>query len=51
MLIRLVKKLNPIKKLSDAEHEAMLQNRLIKVEAELAIIDEDIAALRKSNSK
>ena len=35
-----------MKSLSDEEYESMLQEKLVKVEAEMAILDEDIAALK-----
>ncbi|MCJ1404877.1 hypothetical protein MMC11_008103 [Xylographa trunciseda] len=40
------KKWIPMKSLSDEEYEDMLQEKLIKVEAEIALLDENIAALR-----
>jgi len=40
------KKWIPMKSLSDEEYEGMLQEKLVKVEAEIALLDEDIAALR-----
>ncbi|MCJ1391612.1 hypothetical protein MMC18_004476 [Xylographa bjoerkii] len=40
------KKWIPMKSLSDEEYEGLLQEKLVKVEAELALLDEDIAALK-----
>ena len=40
-------KWSPIKKLSDAEYEAMLQEKLVGVEADLALIDEEIGRVRR----
>ena len=40
------KKWIPMKSLSNEEYEGMLQDKLIKVEAEIALLDEDIAALK-----
>ncbi|MCJ1385766.1 hypothetical protein MMC17_008890 [Xylographa soralifera] len=40
------KKWIPMKSLSDEDYEGMLQDKLVKVEAEIAILDEDIAALK-----
>lgn len=36
----------PVKVLSDEEYESMLRERLLRVNAEIAIIDEDIERLR-----
>jgi len=44
------KKWIPMKSLSDEEYEGMLQEKLVKVEAEMAILDEDIAALKAENA-
>jgi hypothetical protein len=38
----------PLKRLSDDDYVGMLSERAIKVDAEIAIIDERIAALQKS---
>lgn len=38
----------PLKSLSDHDYMAMLNEKAIKIEAEIAIIDERIAALQKS---
>lgn len=35
-----------MKRLSSAEYEAMLQERLLRVNADIALIDENIEALR-----
>lgn len=39
-------KWSPMKVLSDAEYEALLQERLLRVNAEIAVVDENIEALR-----
>ena len=39
-------KWSPMKVLSDSEYENMLQEKLLKVNAEIALIDENIEALR-----
>ncbi|KAF3769575.1 hypothetical protein M406DRAFT_248692 [Cryphonectria parasitica EP155] len=39
-------KFSPMKRLSDQEYEAILEEKLLRLEAEIAIIDEDIAALK-----
>jgi len=36
---------NPMRKLSDEEYEGMLREKLIRIEAELQFVDEDIAKL------
>lgn len=40
------KKYMPFKVLSDAEYESMLRERLLAVEAEIAILDETVERLR-----
>ncbi|THV48865.1 hypothetical protein BGAL_0223g00070 [Botrytis galanthina] len=40
----------PWKKLSDDEYEGMLKERLLKVDAEIAILDESLQALREQQS-
>jgi hypothetical protein len=37
---------SPMKLLSDKEYEAMLQEKLLKVNAEIALVDESIESLR-----
>ena len=39
-------KWSPVKVLSDEEYETMLQQRLLRANAEIALIDESIAALK-----
>jgi len=39
-------KWSPMKVLSDAEYEKMLQEKLLRVNAEIALVDENIEALR-----
>jgi hypothetical protein len=39
-------KWSPMKVLSDAEYEEMLQEKLLHVNAEIALVDENIEALR-----
>jgi hypothetical protein len=39
-------KWSPMKVLSDQEYENMLQEKLLKVNAEIALVDENIEALR-----
>ena len=41
-------KWSPFKALSDHEYEEMLQERLIRVESEIAILDEDIKSLQEA---
>ena len=38
----------PLRRLSDNEYTEMLGEKIIKVDAELAVVDERITALRKS---
>ena len=38
---------SPMKVLSDAEYEAMLQERLLRVEAEIALVDEKIEVVKR----
>lgn len=40
----------PWKKLSDDEYEGMLGERLLKVDAEIAILDESLQALREQQN-
>ncbi|RFU34929.1 hypothetical protein B7463_g1413, partial [Scytalidium lignicola] len=40
---------SPVKVLSDAEYERMLQEKLLRVNAEIALVDESIAALRNDD--
>ena len=40
------KKWIPMKSLSDEEYGSMLQEKLVKVEAEIALLDEDVARLK-----
>lgn len=40
-------KWSPIKKLSDDEYEAMLQEKLVGVEADIALIDEEIERVKR----
>ncbi|EPE35606.1 hypothetical protein GLAREA_11306 [Glarea lozoyensis ATCC 20868] len=42
---------SPMKVLSDTEYDEMLQEKLLKVNAQIAIIDENIAALREEEVK
>ena len=44
------RKWSPIRKLSDKEYEDRLQEKLIAVEAELAIIDEEIERVRREST-
>ena len=41
------KKWSPIKVLTDAEYEKMLREKLLRVDAELAILDEDIEKVKR----
>ena len=41
----------PMKSLSDKEYEDLLQNKLLKVEAEISILDEQIADLRAASKQ
>jgi hypothetical protein len=42
--------LSPMKSLSDDEYENLLQDKLLKVEAEIALLDEQIAGLRATRT-
>lgn len=44
-------KWSPVKVLSDAEYGEMLQEKLLKVNAEIALVDESLAALRKEQER
>lgn len=46
----LSKRYSPMKVLSDAEYETMLRERLLRVEVEIALVDEKIRRLRQSES-
>lgn len=37
---------NPVKRLGDEEYEGMLQEKLIRVEAEIALVEEDLARMK-----
>lgn len=39
-------KWSPMKKLTDREYENILEEKLLRLDAEISIIDDDIAALR-----
>lgn len=41
----------PLKRLSDEDYVEMLNEKTIKIDAEIAIIDDKIAALQKSRTK
>ena len=43
------RKWSPLTKLSDKEYQDMLQEKLIGVEADLAMIDEEIAKIQREN--
>lgn len=45
------RKWSPIRKLSDREYEEMLQEKLIAVEADLAMVDEEIERVRREEVK
>ena len=38
---------SPVKVLSDDEYEAMLRERLVRVEAEMALLDEEVERLKR----
>ncbi|KAI9785375.1 MAG: hypothetical protein M1839_000394 [Geoglossum umbratile] len=40
---------SPVKALSDKEYEQVLEEKLLRLDAEIALIDEDIAKLKESN--
>jgi len=44
-------KWSPMKVLSDAEYEAMLQEKLLRINAQIALVDENIEALRIQERK
>lgn len=51
LLVRLAKsRFSPMKVLSNEEYAAMLREKQIRIEAEIALIDEDIAHLRQSRN-
>lgn len=39
---------SPVKKLSDANYDSLMREKLLRIEAEISIIDDDIANLRAS---
>jgi hypothetical protein len=41
---------SPMKSLSDDEYECLLQDKLLKIEAEIALLDEQIAGLRATHT-
>ena len=43
-------KYSPMKVLSDEEYEKILQDKLLRVEAEIAVIDDDINKLKAAGS-
>ena len=45
------RKWSPIKKLSDREYEEMLQEKLVGVEADLAMVDEEIEKVKEEASE
>lgn len=44
----LASKWSPLKKLTDQEYEKLLEEKILKLDAEIAIIDDNIAALKAS---
>jgi hypothetical protein len=44
-------KWSPVKALSDEQYEELLQEKLLRVEAEIAVLDEHINALKKEVGK
>ena len=42
-------KWSPMKKLTDEEYENMLQERLVRIEAEIALLDDDLNKLKSKN--
>ena len=44
-------KWSPMTRLSDEEYERMLKERLLRVEAEIALVDEDIAKVKDPSRK
>lgn len=44
-------KWSPVTYLSDPEYEKILEEKLLRVEAEIAIVDENIKALRDAEKK
>ncbi|KIW03722.1 uncharacterized protein PV09_05031 [Verruconis gallopava] len=40
---------SPVKRLSDQEYKKVLEDKLLRVEAEIAVLDDDIAALRRAD--
>ena len=47
----LASKWSPVTPLSDQEYEAMLEEKLLRVEAEMAIIDDQINELKAADAK
>ena len=39
-------KWSPVTKLSDEQYENMLKEKLVRIEAEIALIDDDVARLK-----
>lgn len=44
-------KWSPVKVLSDSEYEGILQEKLLRVKAEIALIDENIAELKRQATR
>lgn len=45
----LASKWSPLRKLTDQEYEKLLEEKILKLDAEIAIINDNIAALRTSD--
>ena len=43
--------LNPMKSLSDKEYEDLLREKLLRVDAEIAVLDDQIAGLRATKDQ
>ena len=44
-------KWSPMKVLTDEEYESMLREKLLRVDAEIAIVDEDLGKLREEEEE
>jgi hypothetical protein len=42
-------KYSPVKHLTDEEYKKVLQDKLLRVDAEIAVLDDDIAALKRAD--
>ena len=45
------KKWSPVEVLSDEQYESMLKEKLLRIDAEIAIVDDDLAKLKASGER